>query len=137
MNWVLDTSVTMAWCFDDERTAKTDELLDQLAQNSGLVVPQIWSLEVANVLLTAAKKGRITPAKRRQFLTLLESARISVDMVAPNIVFNEVFNLADKYQLISYDASYLELAMRRGLPLATLDKALKRAAMAAGISILT
>jgi predicted nucleic acid-binding protein len=136
MEWVFDTSVTMAWCFDDERTDETDALLDRLAAGKAATVPQIWPLEVANVLAQVARKGRISMAKRRQFLAMLESSAISVDVLSARSVFNDVLQLAEKHHLTSYDASYLELSMRTGLPLATLDKALRKAARDAGVSLL-
>jgi len=137
MDWVLDTSVTMAWCFEDERTDKTDALLDLLSQGDKAIVPQIWPLEVANVLVLATRKKRITPAQRRQFLELMEGSPIRVDITSSGTVFNEVLNLAETHQITSYDASYLELAMRRGLGLATLDKNLKKAAATVGVTCLT
>lgn len=136
MEWVFDTSVTMAWCFDDEKTPATDALLDRLASGSPGGVPQIWPLEVANVLAQVARKGRVKPAQRRQFLAMLENAPITVDLLSTGSVFNDLLQLAEKYRLTSYDASYLELAMRASVPLATLDKALRRAAKDAGVALL-
>lgn len=136
MEWVFDTSVTMAWCFEDERTAETDALFDRLAMRSAAVVPHIWPLEVANVLAMARRKGRITEAKHRQFLSLLAGASIEVESRSMGEVFNDVLSLADKHRLSCYDASYLELAMRLGLPLATLDKDLRKAGAAAGLHLL-
>jgi predicted nucleic acid-binding protein len=136
MEWVFDTSITMAWCFEDERTDETDALLDRLASGSAALVPQVWPLEVANVLTQAARKGRVKPAKSRQFLAMLESAAITVDLLPIASVFNEILQLAGEHHLTSYDASYLELAMRTGLPIATLDKALRRAANRAGVGLL-
>lgn len=136
MEWVFDTSVTMAWCFDDESSPETDALLDRVAARSPATVPQIWPLEVANVLTLVARKGRISAAKRRQFLSMLETAAISIDVLPASSVFGDVLRLAEDHHLTSYDASYLELAMRMGLPLATLDKALRKAAHDAGVSLL-
>ncbi len=136
MEWVFDASVTMAWCFDDEKTAETDALLDRIGAGSPAIVPQIWALEVANVLVQVGRKGRITPAKRRQFLAMLEGAAISIDVIPAKSVFNDVLQVAKEHRLTSYDASYLELSMRLGLPLATLDKALHKAARATGVSLL-
>jgi predicted nucleic acid-binding protein len=136
MEWVFDASVTVAWCFDDERTPATEALLDRLVARVPAVVPQIWPLEIANVTTLAMRRGRISLAKRLEFLAMLESATIAVDHSAMNWVFREVIQLADKYKLTSYDASYLELAMRSQVPLATLDKDLIRASRNAGVKLL-
>lgn len=136
MEWVFDASVTMAWCFDDERSPETDALFDRVAAGSPAVVPQIWPLEVANVLTLVVRKGRINQTQRRQFLAILESAAISIDVLPAKPIFSDVLQLAEKHRLTAYDASYLELAMRLGLPLATLDAALVKAARATGVRLL-
>ncbi|HTW94284.1 MAG TPA: type II toxin-antitoxin system VapC family toxin [Tepidisphaeraceae bacterium] len=136
MEWVFDASVTMAWCFDDERTPETDAMLDRLLLPSPAVVAQIWPLEIVNVLVMAYRKGRITVARGQQFLATMQCAPVAVDRCPITTVFNEVMLLADKYHLTAYDASYLELAMRLGVPLATLDRDLRKAAVAAGIQLL-
>ena len=136
MDWIFDSSITMAWCFEDERSSETDALLDRLTAGSPAIVPQIWALEVANVLALAARKNRITRAKRRQFLAMLEAAPISVDILANASIFNNVLLLADQHSLTSYDATYLELAIRLGLPAATLDKPLRKAMEASGVRLL-
>jgi len=100
------------------------------------VVPSIWPLEIANVLAIAARKNRITTARRQQFLTLLQNAPITVDASSIKGVFGSITALADQHRLTLYDASYLELAMRRGLPLATLDGDMQKAAGAAGVRLL-
>jgi predicted nucleic acid-binding protein len=137
MQWVFDASITMAWCFEDERTAQTDALLDQLVTNLPAIVPQIWPLEIANVLVHATRKGRISQAKRRQFLTLLSGAPITVDLRPAPEIFDHVLLLADKHRLTAYDASYLELSMRLGVPLATSDDDLRRAALSVGLRMMS
>ncbi|HUB27962.1 MAG TPA: type II toxin-antitoxin system VapC family toxin [Tepidisphaeraceae bacterium] len=134
--WVFDASVTLAWCFDDERTANSDALFDRLKSRIPAIVPQIWPMEVTNVLALAGRKGRITVAERRQFLSMLESASVTVDAPSMATIFNDVLAIAQSHRLTAYDASYLELAMRLGLPLATLDKDLHKAARAAGLRLL-
>jgi predicted nucleic acid-binding protein len=136
MEWVFDTSVTMAWCFDDERTPQTEAMLDRLVAGSPAVVATIWPLEVANVLSLAASKRRITQARRRQFLAMLESMPITVDAHSMKSVFADVLQVAEQFHLTAYDASYLELSMRLALPLATLDKPLRNAAARAGVVVL-
>ncbi len=125
----------MAWCFDDERTASTDALLTRLA-TSPATVPQIWPLEVANVLALAVRKGRLTPAKRGQFIALLQAAPIQVDAGTAGGAFGSTLALADAHGLTVYDAAYLELATRMALPLATPDAALRTAATRAGVPLL-
>lgn len=133
--FVLDCSVTMAWCFEDEKTKATDALLDSLTQREG-IVPTIWVLEVSNVLLVAERKKRLQEADTTRFLTLLQNLPICVDTKTPEKAFHEVTSLARKHNLSSYDAAYLELAMRKGLPLATHDTTLKRIAKKLGITLL-
>ena len=135
MEWVFDVSVTMAWCFDDERTDETDALFRRLT-TSPAVVPQLWPLEVANVLALAARKGRLPLAKRTQFLAVLRGSPIHIDLATANNAFDATLALADTHGLTAYDAAYLELAMRRGVPLATLDQELRAAASAAGVPLL-
>jgi predicted nucleic acid-binding protein len=136
MEWIFDASISLAWCFDDERTSQTDALLNRLRDGSPAVVPQVWPLEVTNVLVLAGKKKRITAARRREFLAMLQGAPITVEMLSRKTLFNDVLLLAEKHNLTSYDASYLELAMRLALPLATVDKDLVRAADDAGVALL-
>ena len=135
MNFVLDCSIAMAWCFEDEATDFTDSLLESLAQVSALV-PSMWSLEVANVLAISERRGRTNQAKMTQFLRLLGNLPIIVDAKTGEKAFTDVLTLARTHKLTSYDAAYLELALREGLPLATLDEGLKRAALNIGVKII-
>lgn len=133
--FVVDTSTTMTWCFDDEMTPATDALLDQL-RTTGAVVPIVWPLEVANALLVAERRGRITASEATRLAQLLQSLPIAIDADGVTSVFGAVMELAREYSLSSYDASYLELAMRQGLPLATHDVRLRAAAARTGVSLL-
>ncbi|MBR8834372.1 MAG: type II toxin-antitoxin system VapC family toxin [Stigonema ocellatum SAG 48.90 = DSM 106950] len=135
MNFVLDCSIAMAWCFEDEATDFTDSLLESLAQVNAKV-PSIWFLEVANVLAISERRGRTNQAKITQFLRLLGSLPIVVDAKTEEKAFTDVLTLARTHKLTSYDAAYLELALREGLPLATLDEGLKRAALNIGVKII-
>jgi predicted nucleic acid-binding protein len=135
MEWVFDASVTMEWCFDDERTAETDALLRRLG-TSPAIVPQLWPLEVANVLALAVRKGRLTSPQRAQFIALLEGSNIHIDSDTASRAFGPTLALAEAHGLTLYDATYLELAERRRLPLATLDRDLRTAATAAGVVLL-
>lgn len=132
--FVLDCSVTMAWCFDDEATPHTDGIRDSLA-DAAAVVPSIWPLEIANATIVGERRNRLDEARSRRFITLLESLPITVDDETSSHAFSDTRHLARTYQLSAYDAAYLELAIRRGLPLACLDGKLKAAATAAGVSL--
>jgi predicted nucleic acid-binding protein len=135
MQWVFDASVAMAWCFEDEKTAATEALLDRLLVTPA-AVPQLWSYEVGNVLALATRRGRITTAARSQFVAMLNVLPIQFDSISSQQALNATLALADAHGLTVYDASYLELAMRLGVPLASLDGDLRAAASAAGVALL-
>jgi len=122
----------MAWCFDDEATPYTDGVRDSLADKRA-VVPSIWPLESANATVIGERRKLLDEARSRRFFVLLEALSIVVDDDTANRAFNDIVHLARKYQLSAYDAAYLELAIRRGLPLACNDVKLKAAAVAAGV----
>ena len=125
--FVLDCSITVAWLFEDESTPQTDELLDRL-KDSGALVPALWRLELGNVLARAERLNRITAAQIADYLDLLDRSPIVADTETESRAFREILTLARNEDLTTYDAAYLELAARRRLPLATLDKELIRAA---------
>jgi predicted nucleic acid-binding protein len=131
--WVLDCSVTMAWCFEDEKTQATDELL---GREEPVLVSQIWPLEVGNVLMLAMQKGRINSSRQKQFVALLQRLPITLDVFAVDGAFEAVLFLAQAHRLTMYDASYLELAIRTDASLATRDAHLARAAKRAGVPLL-
>jgi len=133
--FVLDCSVTMAWCFGDEATAAAFAVLDRLGSETA-VVPPHWFLEVANVLTMAEKRKRMTAPATTEFLKLLSALDIEIDNVTADRTFPHVLPLCRKYSLTSYDAAYLELAIRRQLPLASLDNELRLGAKHAGIKVL-
>ena len=135
MSFVLDCSVTMAWCFDDERTAATDALLDKLVAE-GAEAPSIWPLEVTNMLLGAARRNRISPAAANVAAQRIAALPVLIDLEGSRRAWDSLLQLAVRYGLTSYDACYIELALRKALPLATLDKALQRAATEAGVEVL-
>lgn len=132
---VIDNSVVMAWCFLDERTEYARVVRVFLGQNTA-IQPMVWPLEAGNVVSVAIRKKRISQEDGFQFLSLLESLPIEVEPGAPSRMFREVYALAQKHQLSTYDASYLELALRRDILLATQDKALMRAAAECGVALL-
>lgn len=133
---VTDCSLTVAWCFEDEATPQTDQILDSFSKGTEGVVPAHWHLEVANTLLRAERTRRISRDRCSQFVTLLGSLPFSVDHETAVRGLGATLTLAQETGLTSYDAAYLELALRRGLPLATLDGALREAAGARGIPLL-
>lgn len=133
--FVIDASVALAWCFDDEATAATRALLDRFEEEDA-EVPSLWHLELANALVVAGRSRRITAARASEFVALVGGLPIVVDEQTPNHALGPVLDLARSEGLSAYDASYLELAMRRGLPLATKDDDLANAARRVGVSLL-
>ena len=131
---VLDGSIAIAWCFPDEQDGYSRSVLDALAEVPALV-PDLWHLEVTNVLLIGERRGRSTQADTVRWLDFLAALPIVVDDETRHRAFREIAQLGRDHALSAYDAAYLELAMRRGLPLASLDKKLKEAASAAGVPL--
>ena len=127
--------MTMAWCFEDEASGYADSVLSRLSE-SDVLVPALWPLEVANVLLVAERRGRLAPADSARFLHLVGALPIVIDTETSRRAFTDIFPLARLHGLSSYDAAYLELAMRQGVSLATLDDRLRQAAVDLGISVL-
>ena len=125
--FVDDNSVVMAWCFEHETSAYTDTVLECL-EHGEAVVPAIWPLEVGNVLLVAERTGRLGKAEVVRFLELISSLPLAVEQESPERMLTIILALARDLRLSTYDASYLDLAMRLGLPLATQDKSLIKAA---------
>ena len=127
--------MTVAWCFQDEATPFTEAALNELARSAVIRVPAIWPLEVANALLAAERKKRITIAQVTAFLRSLEAFPISIDPTPTGLAFDRILLLARQQSLTEYDASYLELAIRESLTIATLDDSLRRAARAVGVEL--
>jgi predicted nucleic acid-binding protein len=134
-SFVLDCSVAVAWCFEDEATPQTDALLERL-RDEGALVPELWHLEIGNALLQAERRGRIAIARVAAFVDLLSRLPIETDGENARRALREVLALARAEKLTTYDASYLELAGRRALPLATRDQALHQAAQRLGVPLL-
>ena len=131
MVFVLDCSVTMAWVFRDEETSATGRLRDALGDDRALV-PALWATETANALLAATRRRRVGTEEWPRLRMQLDALPIDVDPISPARAWGPVLDLAAAHDLTAYDATYLELAMRRRLPLATLDRALRAAAHAEG-----
>jgi predicted nucleic acid-binding protein len=135
MSLVLDCSLTATWFHPDETTDETKRILMSIAGN-GAVVPGIWFAEIANVLQMSIKKRRIDEQQRTRAFEYLSKLDIEVDAETHQHAWGTVIALSDRHGLTAYDASYLELAIRRRLPLATLDKELRAAAEAEGVALL-
>ena len=136
--FVLDNTVTMAWCFTEEANDLTETLLGRLSSlTDTALVPALWLYEVANVTELATRKGRISAEKGSAFLASLADLPIDVESPILPLMFTSVRALAGRHKLTAYDASYLDLAIRRKLPLATSDNALVRAADAAGVDLVS
>jgi predicted nucleic acid-binding protein len=133
--FVIDASVALAWCFADEATAATTGLLDRFADEHA-EVPALWHLELANALALGERKRRITAARIGEFVALIGGLPIVIDELTPNLALGNVLNLARSERLSAHDASYLESAMRRALPLATKDDGLVKAARRVGVMLL-
>ena len=135
MSLVIDASLTMAWYFEDESTPATDVLLDRVA-DAGALVPGLWRLEVANAFQTAIRRQRIDAVYRDASLAELGLMPITIDAETNTYAWSATLRLANRFSLTLYDAAYLELAQRRSMPLATLDRDLRTAAPALNIELL-
>jgi len=131
--FVLDGSVTLAWFFKDEASPYADAVAARFPGVQAFV-PEIWPLEVANAILMGERRKRSTEAQAAKWLGYLGSLPITVDDETNVRAWTDVLSVARAHQLSSYDAAYLELALRRGLGLASLDTNLKAAAKAAGVA---
>ena len=133
--FVLDCSVTMSWVFPDEASEATDQLRESLIEGRAFV-PALWPVEVGNVLLTATRRGRISAGEWLRIRTNLEALPVEIDPVSTSRAWGATLELAREHRLSGYDATYLELAMRTQLPLATLDRALGAAGRVEGLDVL-
>ena len=132
---VIDASSVLSWCFEDEGGPAADALIESVAA-AGAAVPDMWSLEIANGLVMGERRGRITPADSAAFIAMIEDLPIITDRASGPRAMHETLSLAREHGLTAYDAAYLELAMRLGLPLATGDRSLGAAAQRAGVGLL-
>ena len=135
MSLVIDSSVALTWCFEDEASAQTDAVFVRV-RDDGAGVPALWHLELANVLLQAEKRGRIATGDVAARLELIAQLPIATDHETAARARREVIALARAERLSAYDAAYLELAVRRGLPLSSRDNDLVHAARRIGVAIL-
>jgi predicted nucleic acid-binding protein len=133
---VIDASIAIAWVHAGQATEATDTLLARLKQRLTLVVPVIWFQETANALLVLERRNRLKPGERREACRLLFALNAKPDYDGIPLVFTTVSELAEIHALSVYDATYLELASRDQLPLATMDARLQRAARKSGVTLL-
>ena len=133
MTLVLDSSMALSWCFVDELTPHSIDMLGRV-KKAGAVVPSIWHLEVANAFQIALRRGRSSVAMRDAELAKLALLPLSIDNETPARAWTTTLALGDRYRLTAYDAAYLELADRRGFPLASLDAELVQAAARQGVA---
>ncbi len=137
MDFVLDNSVSMRWLLESEKSSDqkyAETVLNSLVEANALV-PNLWHLEATNVLLGAEKRGEVEAGEIERFISQLENLPLQVDPLTSRQAFNRTMALSRIYKLSSYDAAYLELAMREGIPLATLDKSLRKAATKADVEL--
>ena len=135
MTLVVDSSVALTWCFEDERTAATVALLDRVA-DTGAFAPALWPLEMLNALAMAERRQRITAQQRHRLSGWMRNLPIKLDQETADQAWTATALLAEQHRLTLYDACYLELAHRLKLPLATLDNALRAAAPLVGVALL-
>ena len=137
MTFVLDASVALSWLLRDADAQEASYAFAVLkalrARGVAASVPMTWGLEIANVLARAERKDQVTEAQSESFLEMLQATQIEADSATFTQALTDTLQLARRYRLSSYDASYLELALRAALPLATLDDDLRRAAQKAGV----
>lgn len=134
LNVVIDNSIIMAWSLDDEPSSYARLLLERM-ENGTAIQPSIWPLELGNALIVAERRDRIAREHTDRFLDRLSKLSIEIQFEPMGRLLGEIVSLARKHQLSTYDASYLDLALRRQLPIATQDKALMRAAADCGVAL--
>ena len=134
MQFVLDCSVAISWCLVDENNPTANAILAMMPDAEAFV-PGIWSLEIANVLLVAERRNRMTQDQSEEAITLLQSLLIQVDTATDANALGATLTLGRQEGLAAYDAAYLELALRLGLPLATIDQRLALAATRCGVDL--
>jgi len=135
-DFVADASATLPWCFADEATPATEALLERLRAGEAGIVPAHWPTEVMNALVMAVRRKRIDIERVMRFTRALPALRIQIERPQDPGQWGAVLRIAPQHQLTIYDAAYLELALRKGLPLATLDGDLRKAAAAIDVRLL-
>jgi predicted nucleic acid-binding protein len=134
--WVIDSSVGIAWVHPHQATEETEKLLEEVAEGAIPVIPRLWFAEVANALLVLQRRKKITAPERATALLTLSALNLTIDDEAEQAAFTRASELAERHGLSVYDAIYAELALRRRLPLASLDKTPRAAAKSLGVKLL-
>lgn len=135
MDWVVDSSIALAWGLPDETSKEADRFLSRISMKGILWVPALWWYEMANALLMAQRRKRLGEAERIRLMELYRRLPIRTDGVLDSDIVWRLQTLAIEYNLSAYDAAYLELAQRKGLGLATVDRSLRGAAQKAGMKV--
>lgn len=135
MSLVLDGSAALAWLYPDETTNAISAVFDRVIR-SGAIVPTLWRIEIANSLTVGVRRRRITAKERTESLSDLDQLKIATDAETETHIWGDTLRLADRHSLTVYDATYLELALRASLPLATLDRDLRLAAQKEQVPLL-
>ena len=134
-SFVADASVAIAWVHPGQATPETDAMLDRLAAGDSLVVPALWPLEVANALTVLRRRRKLTPDEARTAIEIIRELPAVIDHEAAALAFTRLVDLASSHELTVYDATYIELATRRQLPLASNDARMKQAAIRSGVDL--
>ena len=134
--FVVDASLAFAWVKPSQASAESDALLERIERGATVVVPPLWFLEVANGLLVAQRRKLLTASERTQALTRLSGLALTIDDVDARVAFDRTSTLAARYGLSVYDAAYLEVALRRTLPIASRDETLLSSAERAGAKVI-
>jgi len=132
---VLDNSVSAAWCFSDESNSYTEGVFQSVTKEGGAVAPALWPIELANALVVAERRKRITTEQREAFLKNLAGLEVEIQPLTTDQIFHQGIELATTHGLSVYDATYLEITLRQQLPIATQDDELIRAAKEVGVSL--
>ena len=133
--FVADASVAIGWVHPAQSTTETDAMLEAIGEGATLEVPALWPLEVANALAILVRRRKLTAEERQSALGWLGGLRTRIDHEASALAFSRLSELADLHQLSVYDATYLELAQRRGLMFGCKDGPLRKAAKRSGIQL--
>ena len=135
-HFVIDASVAVAWVHPAQATPETETLLNAVADGAVLEAPALWPLEVANALLVLVRRGKLSDSERTTALGWLVRLAVKIDHEMSALAFTKISSLAVEHQLSVYDAAYLELAIRRKLPLGCKDGTLREAARKCGVKLL-
>ena len=137
MDWVIDSSIALAWALPDKTSKGAERFLSQILVGNIFWVPALWWYEMANALLMAQRQKRLTEAERIRLIELYRKLPVQTDMTLDPDIISRFHTLAIEYNLSAYDTAYLELAQRRGLGLATVDRQLRSAAQKAGVKVVS